>query len=94
LKTQPQIDAEVINYITSLYKIFGKLENFNGSCYKFSVHLIKQFSGEMYSNSWHIITKIGNNYFDSNGKVDNINGYISEKEFGEDYFINAFKEYL
>tara|TARA_R110000772_G_scaffold35637_4_gene85774 strand:+ start:8651 stop:8950 length:300 start_codon:yes stop_codon:yes gene_type:complete len=92
-KTQPQVDAEIINFTTTIYKIFGEAPKFSGSCLWFHKLLLNTFGGKPYYNSYHIITKIGKNYFDANGKADPT-GYLPVEAFGEEYFQKAFKEYL
>lgn len=93
-KTQPQVDAEVINFTTSILKIYGEAPKFSGSCYTFHKVLVSLFSGKLYYNGDHIITKIGKNYFDSSGKVKDVTGYLPEEDYGKEYFNNAFKKYL
>jgi hypothetical protein len=93
-KTQAQTDAEVINFITLLHKIYGETPEYNGSCYKFHKLLYSVFGGLLFYDGNHIITRIGRNFFDSKGKVIETEEYLPEEDYGSEYFKNAFKEYF
>ena len=55
----------------------------HGSCYQFFLILKQVFpSAKAYYNNNHVITKIGTKYYDINGTVYNIKGYLPIEAWG------------
>ena len=85
----------VMSFIESINRTFGRYDNYTGGCYKFMVLLMQVFGGDAYFNGSHIITKIGDHYYDIDGIVTNIRGYLNVNEYySYDELREMFLEYL
>jgi hypothetical protein len=82
-------------FIDSVRGIFGRYKKDSGGCLKFALMLYSLYPGsDILYNSLHAIVKIGENHYDVDGIVENVENFISLTQYGEGHILNSFSEHL
>lgn len=83
---------DILLFINLITSTFGNYKKNSEGCFRFYRILKFQYPDVVgYYNSNHVITKIGEVFYDQNGIVENIEGYLPMTEYGVDYFEGAFQ---
>jgi len=86
------IHNRVISFIEKINDTFGRYEPESFGCWKFHLVLSDVFGGEYYYNSDHVITKINDKFYDINGEVEDVNGYLDKEAFPLCFMLKTFKK--